>query len=95
MSKASDSPERAIKGIVLRRLGVPKTVVDFLASLDEGDEVHIITSHGVKYDTPGLEKGFEAQCGVKQGTPEGPFVWLAVNEIVWTEVARISTEAFQ
>ena len=32
---------------------------------------------------------------MKQGTPEGPFVWLAVNDIVWTEVVRISTEAYQ
>ena len=95
LSKAFDSPERAIKDIALRRLGVPESVVDFLVSLDEGNEVQIITKYGVTYDTPGLEKGFEAQCGVKQGTPEGPFVWLAVSDIVWTEVERISTEAHQ
>ena len=95
LSKAFDSPERAIKDIALRRLGVPESVVDFLAALDEKNEVHIITSYGVTYDTPGLEKGFEAQCGVKQGTPEGPFVWLAVNDIVWTEVERTSTETYQ
>ena len=94
LSKAFDSPERAIKEIALRRLGVPKSVVKFLADIDEGNEVHIITSYGVTYDTPGLEKGFEAQCGVKQGTPEGPFIWLAVNDIVWTEVSRIADEQY-
>ncbi len=61
LSKAFDSPERAIKDIALRRLGVPESVVDFLAALDEGNQVHIITSYGVTYDTTGLEKGFEAQ----------------------------------
>ena len=95
LSKAFVSPERAIKDIALRRLGVPESVVDFLASLDEGNEVHIISPYGITYDTPGLEKGFEAQCGVKQGTPEGPFVWLAVNDIVWTEVDRISTDQYR
>ena len=53
---------------------MPKSVVDFLASLDEGNEVHIITSYRATYDPPGLEKGFEAQFGVKQGIPEGPSV---------------------
>ena len=45
--------------------GVPPKVVDFLASLDGGNEVHIITAYGVAYayDAPGLEIGFEAQCG--------------------------------
>ena len=70
-------------------------MVDFLASLGEGTGVHIITKYGVTYDTPGLEGGFKARCGVKQGTPEGPFVWLAANDIVWTKVERISTEAYQ
>ena len=64
-------PERAIKDIALRRLVVLGSVVDFLASHDEGNEINIITSYGVQYGTPGLETGFEAQFGVKQGTPEG------------------------
>ena len=82
LSKAFDSPERAIKDIALWRLGVPKSVVKFLAEIDGGNEVHIITSCGVTYGTPGLEKLFEVQCGVEQGTPEGPFIWLAVSDIV-------------
>ena len=94
LSKAFDSPERAIKDIALRRLGVPESVLQFLAGIDDGNEAHIITSYGVTYDTPGLEKGFEAQCGVKQGTPEGPFIWLAVNDIVWIEVSRIANESY-
>ena len=61
---------------------MPESVVGLIASPDKGNEVHIITSYGVTYDTPGLEKGFEAQCGVKQGTSEEPFEWLAVNDIV-------------
>ena len=95
LSKASNSPERAIKDIALRRLGAPESVVDFLASLDEGNEVHITTKHGATYETPGLDGGFQAQYGVKQGTPQGPFVWLAVSDIVWTAVERISTEVYQ
>ena len=69
LSKAFDSPGGAIKDIALRRLVVPKSVVQFRAEIDDGNEVHIITSYVVTYDTPGLEKGFEAQCDVKQGTP--------------------------
>ena len=61
-------------------------------STDEENEVHIISSYGITYDTPGLENRFEAQCGVKQGTPEGPFVWLAVNNIMWTEVELVSSK---
>ena len=83
--------------MALRRLGAPESVVYLLAPLDVEDEVHIITVCGVTYDAPGLEKGSEAQGGVKQGTPEGPsapFAWLAVNGIVWTEVDRISTETY-
>ena len=95
LSKAFDSPGRAIKDIALRRLGVPKSIVDFLASLNEGNEVHIITKYGATYDTLGLEGGFEAQCGVKQGTPEGPFVWLTMNDMVWVGLVRISSEAYQ
>ena len=64
-SKAFDSPERAIKDLALPRLGVLESVVQFLAEIDDGNEVHIITSYGATCDTPGLEKGFEAQCGVK------------------------------
>ena len=94
LSKASDSPERAIKDIALRRLGVPNSVVKLLADIDDGNKVHITTSYGVTYDIPGLEKGFEAKCGIKQGTPEGPFIWLAVNDIVWTEVSRIADEKY-
>ena len=94
LSNAFHSPERAIKDLALRRLGAPKSVVQFLAEIDDGNEVHIATSHGVTYDTPGLEKGFEAQCGVKQGTPEGAFIWIAVNDIVWTEVSRIAHEKY-
>ena len=70
---------------------MPESVVGFLASLDEENEVRIITSYRVTYDIPELEKGFEAQCGVKQGIPEGPFVWLDMNDKVWTEVILIST----
>ena len=70
-------------------------MVDFLASIDEGNEVHTISSYGTTYDTHGLEKGFGAQRGVKQGTPEGPFIWLAVNDIVWTEVERVSTGQYR
>ena len=92
ISKAFDSPGRAIKYITLRRLGVPESVVKFLAPTDEENEVHIISSYGITYDPPGLEKGFETQCGVKQGTPEGSFIRLAVSDIVWTEVSRISSE---
>ena len=92
LSKSFDSPKQAIKDTARRRLGVPGSVVDFLTSIDEENEVHIISSYGTTYDTPGLEKGFETQCGVKQGTPEAPFIWLAVNDIVWTEVERVSTE---
>ena len=79
LSKVSDLLGGTMKGIALRRLWVPPNVVDFLASLYSGDEVHIITAYGVTYDTPGFEKGFEAQCEVKQGAPEGPFVcgWLS------------------
>ena len=94
LSKAFDSPERAIKDLALRRLGVPEPVVQLLAEIDDGNEVHIITSCGTTYDTPGLEKGFEPQCGVKQDTPEGPFIWMAVNDIVWTEVSRIAHEKY-
>ena len=83
LCKAFDLPERATNDIALR-IRVPGSVVDFLASLDEGNKVHIITSYGVTCDTPGLETGFEAHCGAKQDNPEGPFVWLAVNDIVWT-----------
>ena len=72
--KAFDSPERAIKDIALRRPGVPESMVDFLAPIDEENGVHIILSYGTTYDTPGLENGFEAQCGLKQGTPEGAFI---------------------
>ena len=54
----------------------------------------MIMPYGATYDTPGLEKGFEAQCGVKQDTPEGPFIWLTVNDIVWTEVSEISEEKY-
>ena len=68
--------------LALHRLGVPKPVVQFLAEIDDGNVVHIITSYSVMYDTPGLETGFEAQCGFKYGTPEGPFIWLVVNAIV-------------
>ena len=39
--KAFESPERAIKDIAPWRLGVPESVVKFLASIDEEDEVHI------------------------------------------------------
>ena len=70
-------------------------MVSFLASIDEENEVHIISSYGITYDTPGLENGFEAQCGVKQDTPEGPFIWLAGNDIAWTEVERVSTELYR
>ena len=94
LSKIFDSPERAVKDRALRRLDVPEAVVKFLADMDGGNEVHIITSYGVTYDTPGLEKGFEAQCGVKQVAPEGPFIWLAVNDIVWTDVSRIADERY-
>ena len=31
---------------------------------------------------------------MKQGTSEGPFIWLAVNDIVWTEVSRIYTDQY-
>ena len=59
LSKASDSPERAIKDIAVmiahRRLGVPRSVVEFQASIDEENEVHIISSYDATYDTPGLE----------------------------------------
>ena len=82
MSRAFDLSERAIKDITTRILGVPESVVNFLASLGVENEIHTITAYGATYDTPGLEKGLEAQCGVKQGTPEGPFVWMAVNDIV-------------
>ena len=57
LSKAFDSPVRAIKDIALRRLGVLESVVDFLVSIDEENEVHIISSYGTTYDTPGLESG--------------------------------------
>ena len=57
-SIAFDSPERAIRDTALYRLGVPESVVNFLALFDEGNEVHIITSYGVTYDTPGLGRGF-------------------------------------
>ena len=56
LSKAFDSPGRAIKDTALRRLGVLESVVKFLAEIDGGNEVHIITPCGVTYDTPGLEK---------------------------------------
>ena len=36
LSKAFDSPERAIKDIALRRLGVPESVVKFLAEITTG-----------------------------------------------------------
>ena len=55
LSKAFDSHERAVEDIRLRGLGVPESAVSFLASLGGGGEVHIITSYGVTYDTPGLE----------------------------------------
>ena len=63
LSKAFDSPGRAIKDIALRRLGVPKSIVDFLASLNEGNEVHIITKYGATYDTLGLEGGSKPNAG--------------------------------
>ena len=94
MRKAFGSPERAIKEIALNRLGVPESVVRLLAEIDDENEVHIITPYGITYDTPGLEKGFEAQCGVKPDTPEDPFIWLTVNDIVWTEVSRIAHEKY-
>ena len=31
---------------------------------------------------------------MKQGTPEGSFIWLAVNDVVWTEVSRIADEKY-
>ena len=65
-------------------------MVDFLASIDEENEVHIISSYGITYATPGLENGIGSQCGVNQGTSEGPFIWLAVDDIAWTEVERVS-----
>ena len=37
-------------------MGVPESVAKFLASIDEENEVHIISSYGVTYDTPDLEK---------------------------------------
>ena len=83
-----------MKDTALRQFRVPESVVEFLASIDEENEVHIISSYGTMYDTPVLENGFEAQCGVKQGTPGGPFSWLAVNNIVWTEVSRVPTEQY-
>ena len=61
----------------------------------QGKRGHIISFYGITYDTQCLENGFEAQCGVKQGTPEGPFIWLAVNDTVWTEVELVSTEQYR
>lgn len=43
LSKAFDSPERVIKDMALRSLGVPESVVGLLALLDEENKVHIIT----------------------------------------------------
>ena len=65
LSKVFDSLERAIKEIALKRLGASESVVQFMAEIDDENKVHIITSHGTTYDTPWLEKCFEAQCGVK------------------------------
>ena len=62
--------------------------------IDEENDIHIISSYGTTYGIPGLGKGFEAQCGVKQGTPEGPFIWLAANDIVWAGWSQISTEQY-
>ena len=41
-SKAFDSPERAIKDIAPRRLGARESVVEFLVSVDEKNEVHVM-----------------------------------------------------
>ena len=57
LNKAFDSPERAIKEIALKRIGIPESVVRFLAEIDDENEVHITTSCGATYDTPGLGKG--------------------------------------
>ena len=35
-----------------------------------------------------------APLASEQDTPEGPFIWLAVNDIVWTEVSRIADEKY-
>ena len=56
LSRAYESPERAIKETALNNLGVPDSVVRFLAEIDDENEVHIITSYGVTYAPPGLEK---------------------------------------
>ena len=47
LGKAFDSPEGAIKEIAPKRLGVPESVVRFLAEIDDKHEVHIITSYGI------------------------------------------------
>ena len=57
LSKAFDSPKRAMKDIALRRPGAPESVVGFLASIDKDNEVHIISSYGTTYDTPASKKG--------------------------------------
>ena len=55
LCKAFNSPERAMKEIALKRIGVPESVVRFLAKIDDENQVHIITSYGITYDTPGLD----------------------------------------
>ena len=77
LNRAFDSPERAIKDIALRRLSVPKSVVKFLAEIDEGNEVHIITSYGVTYGTPGLEKDSKPNAVSSRAHQSAPsYGWL-------------------
>ena len=84
LSKAFDTPERAVKELALMRLGVPQAAIDFLGRFDIDNEVHILTGHGLTTEGEGSQLPFEAECGVKQGSPEGPFIWLAINDIIWS-----------
>ena len=72
LSKAFASPERAIKHIALRRLGVPDSVVIFLASLDGENEVHIITIYGPHTILPGWKRGSEPSVGWSREPRRGP-----------------------
>ena len=63
--------------MALRKLGVPESVVKFLASLDEENEVHIITSCGVTYDTPDMEKNSNHSAEWSKEHPKRPSCgWL-------------------
>jgi hypothetical protein len=78
---AFDSVPREVSEMALIRLGVPQKTAEYLAHIDDDDEIRILTPYAKEH--PDADT-FTSHIGTGQGDVHSPLIWIAVMDIMLT-----------